>query len=91
MKVFAILLGASLVLCGYVLARNYYVGKFRSKVINLCYKHNLRRIDETMGGNYESAYDWFFHKYSYEEMLFSFKLLKLEYWYTKEEIERLMS
>lgn len=86
-----VILSVLLVLACYLFVRNFFVLKFGDKIINLCHKHNLRRIDESWGGNYESAYDWFFQKYSYAEFLFSFKPLKLTYWYTKEEIERLMS
>lgn len=91
MEIFNVILCVALALAGYFFVRNFYVMKFGSKIIDLCYKHNLRRIDKTWGGDYESAYDWFYHKYSYGKFLFSFKPLKLEYWYTKEEIDRLMS
>ena len=91
MVVFNVIMCVLLALAGYLFVRNYFVMMFRSKIIDLCYKHNLRRIDETLGVDYESAYDWFFNKYSYEIFLFSFKPLKLKYWFTEEEIERLMS
>lgn len=74
------------ILCGYVFVRNYYVGKFRCKVINLCHEHNLRHLLSD-----DSAFGWFYDKVSYNKMLYSFKPLELEYWWTKEEIERLMS
>lgn len=89
MDALAIILYVLLVLNGYVFVRNFYVNKFCQKVINLCYEHNHRRIDESL--NYGSAYDWFYDKHSYFKLLLSFKPLKLEYWWTKEEIERLMS
>ena len=34
-------------------------------------------------------YDFIYHKHSYGKMLYSFKPLKLEKWFTKEEIELL--
>lgn len=86
MNVVLVFLIALWILCGYVLARNFQVGKFRSKVINLCYEHNLRHILSD-----DSAYVWFYDKVSYNKMLYSFKPLELESWWTKEEIERLMS
>lgn len=89
MDVFVTFLCVLLVLDGYMLARNFYVNKFRIKIIALCREHNLRRLEESL--DYDCAYDWFFDKYSYSKMLFSFKPLKLKYWYTEEEIERLMS
>ena len=91
MDVFSVIMCVLLALSSYLFVRNFFVMKFRSKIIDLCYKHNLRRIDKAWRRGYKSAYDWFFHKYSYEKFLFSFKPLKLKYWYTKEEIERLMS
>ena len=91
MDVFNVSLYVLLALAVYIFVRNFFVVKFTRKIIDLCFKHNRRRIEETFGGDYESAYKWFFSKYSYEKFLFSFKPLKLEYWYTKEEIEKLMS
>lgn len=88
MGVVVILLSILWVACGYALVRNYYVGKFRHKIINLCYEHNLRRIDDSLF--YDSAFGWFYDKVSYNKMLYSFKPLVLEYWWTKEEIDRLM-
>lgn len=86
MNVVLVCLIALWIMCGYIFARNFQVGKFRSKIINLCYEHNLRHILSN-----DSAYVWFYDKVSYNKMLYSFKPLKLEYWWTKEEIERLMS
>lgn len=74
---------------GYTLARNHFVWKFRGKIIDLCHEHNIRKLKE--GLDYESAYEWFYDKHSYYKMVFSFKPLELEYWWTKEEIERLMN
>lgn len=91
MDVLSVIMCMLFALAGYFIVRNFFVMMFGSKIIDLCSKHNLRREDETRGGYYESAYDWFFHKYSYGKFLFSFKPLKLKYWYTEEEIERLMS
>ena len=91
MDVFNVSLYVLLALAVYIFVRNFFVVKFTRKIIDLCSNHNRRRKEESFGGDYESAYKWFFSKYSYEKFLFSFKPLKLEYWYTKEEIEKLMS
>lgn len=86
MNVVLVLLIVLWIMCGYILARTFLVGKFRHKVINLCYEYNLRNLLSD-----DSAFDWFYDKVSYNKMLYSFKPLELEYWWTKEEIERLMS
>lgn len=89
MDVFCVIACALLALAGYLFVRNYFVYKFRTDIIDLCHKHNLRRIGKSL--IYDSANRCFLDKYSYKDMLLSFKPLKLKYWYTEEEIERLMS
>lgn len=86
MNAVLVLLAALWFLCGYVLARNFQVAKFRNKVVDLCYEYNLRHLSSD-----DSAYVWFYGKVSPNKMLYSFKPLELEHWYTKEEIEKLMS
>lgn len=46
----------------------------------------IEELDEAL-----KAYDWFMDKYTYEQMLYSFKPLKIESWYTEEEIKRITS
>lgn len=46
------------------------------------FKH---RYDEYLQINHKAK--MIVEKYTYEDMLFSFKPLKLEYWFTEEEIE----
>lgn len=86
MNVVLVLLIVLWIMCGYILARNFLVGKFRHKVINLCYEYNLRHLLSD-----DSAFGWFYDKVSYNKMLYSFKPLELGYWWTKGKIERLMS
>ena len=63
--------------------RNDRVCEFRKFITNLCYEHNNRNIGKD--NNF-----WIDEKYSYEQMMYSFKPLKLSVWFTKEEIERLI-
>lgn len=84
-----LLLGTLLfIICIYLLIRNNKVYEFRNYLIDLACKYNCNEIAK---GNldYISAYEWFVDKYTYDKMLFSFKPLKLESWYTKEEIEEM--
>lgn len=76
--------------CFYFLIRNNKVLEFSYEIIELCHQYNLRRINEDVF-EYESAYRWFLDKYSYDQLLYSFMPLKLENWYTKEEIDKLNS
>lgn len=78
----------------YCLHRIYEVYKFRNKIIDLCYEYNRRHIISDYFEQFhtgKSAYDWFLHKYSSEDMVFSFKKLKLESWYTEKEINKLLN
>lgn len=47
-------------------------------------------MDEKWNKN-GGAWEWFLGKYTYDDMMFSFKRLRLESWYTKEEIAEIMS
>lgn len=82
----------------YLLWRNNKVYNFRIKIIDDC--HNVLnnfldslKDDEELYERYEeykyleTKKDEILSKYSYESMVFSLKPLKLERWYTKEEIE----
>lgn len=65
----------------YVLIRNAKVYKFRSYLINLIYNN----VDVN---NFWTARK-LFDKHTYEKMLYSFKPLKMEYWFTEEELKLL--
>jgi len=75
------------------IVRTQKVYQFRNYITDLCYSKSIKDLDNLGVNNYESAYEWFYHKKvpSYDEMLFSFKPLKLENWFDKEDIERLLS
>lgn len=64
-----------IIICFYLLLRNGKVCDFRIKFIKFA---NLANYKEVI-----KLHD----KYSYEEMLYSFKPLKLEAWFTEEEIK----
>lgn len=59
----------------FILLRNNDVYHFRINIIS--------KFDELNGDKIKKIYD----KYTYEQMLYSFKPLKYKYWFTKDEIE----
>lgn len=67
--------------------RNYEVHKFRFYLIDLCSNYAVKKIANSEDWNY----DKFLNKYSHKKMLYSFKPLKLENWFTKEEIDELLN
>lgn len=68
----------------YLLFRNNKVYKFRTRIIDLeTYKYLAEKSYER---NPYELHD----RYTYAEMIFSFKPLKLENWFTKEEVESLL-
>ena len=75
------------VLSLYFLYRIDKVYKFRRYIIELCFKAQARSVNNGIF-NLEQ-YDAIYYKHSYNDMLYSFKPLKLEKWFTKEEIELL--
>lgn len=71
--------------------RNYYVRNFCFYLVDMAYKYELRRLHETgeIKRREDSAFEWFSNKYTYEQFLYSFKPLKLEKWFTEEEIKEI--
>lgn len=64
--------------------RNRRVLEFRLYINEECYSYLRRHPDE------ESAYKWFWpHVASYEKMLWSFRPLKMERWFSQELIDKL--
>lgn len=61
---------------------------FLMELNSMAHDYNVRRINEG-DLNYKCAYDWFYSKYNYEELLYSIKPLKLRYWFTEEEIKEI--
>ena len=93
-----VILVAIIVYCIYLMWRNYKVYYFRIEVIDKCYDvlrnflyslKNDKEVDERYGEyeQLEMKKNEIYSKHSYHSMLFSLKQLKLERWYTKEEIE----
>ena len=87
-----------IVLCLYILRRNNKVFCFSISLNDLLFDE-LKRILNTYKNDYEFSKDknnynyikdkiyYLLDKHSYEKYLFSFKSLKLEKWFNKEELE----
>lgn len=74
-----------LLMITYLMLRNIFVYSFKRKIVSMSEAYDRRKIDAYIF-DFDSAFDWFCDQYTYEEMLFSFKPLKLKYWYTEEEL-----
>ena len=71
----------------YMLERNRKVCDFRNKVNNLAYKYNMRHLGENKDG-----WDLSYNKLpSYDDMLYSFKSLKLESYFDENTINELLN
>lgn len=69
--------------------RNIKVYKFRRYIAGLIYLKSLNMLNNNIPME-EIDHLWdIINNVSYNEMLYSFKPLKLEYWFTKEEIEKI--
>lgn len=74
----------------YILIRDEKVFVFRTYILDRAHNELLRILYEDID-KYESMHkEWnkIYDRHSYNKMLFSFKPLKLEHWFTKEEIKR---
>lgn len=58
--------------------------EFRCMIRELCFEYSFCHPHCKM-----SSFDWFTNKYTFKQMLFSIKPLKLKYWYTKEELDKI--
>lgn len=74
--------------CSYMYRRCDAVADFSHKLIDMAYDYNVRRIVEGEL-NYSDAYDWFYEKWTFEQMLYSIQPLKLEAWFTEEELKEI--
>lgn len=83
------ILTISFLVCVYSLIRNDKVYKFRGYIIDLIYSRASDMINE--GASYQDiSYLWnMLEDISYDEMLYSFKPLKMEYWFTDDELKLL--
>ena len=75
-------------ICDYQMHRADEVFAFRKGLLNMAYEYNRRRIYE-YNSNYNDAFDWFYDKWTTEDMLHSRRPLTLEAWYTEEEIKEI--
>lgn len=76
--------------CNRALRRNNEVYTFRTLLLELTSNYARRHILEGDSSAME-VYDWFFDKYSHDDMMKSKKPLILEEWFTKEELEKIKS
>lgn len=74
----------TIIVYSYEIRRIDKVYKFRSFIIDLCYEYALKHKDLT-------SYERFHGKYTFDQMVYSFKPLTLEAWFSKEEIDDLMN
>ena len=73
----------------YLLIRNKKVCEFRVYIVDLIYSKLCNMIADEASYQ-DNSYLWDMLKdISYEEMLFSFKPLKMECWFTEEELKLL--
>ena len=73
----------------FLLIRNNKVYKFRTRLFYKLLKYGDRRIAEGDFTSYYKMVSIFMYRYSYERMVFSFRPLKLESWFTEDEIKEL--
>lgn len=97
-KLILVLLILIMILCLYALNRNNKVHYFITSLSDFLFDE-LKRIintykdddefheDENNYYNIKEKVQFLLYKHSYEKYLFSFKPLKLEKWFTKEELE----
>lgn len=89
LNIITLVIAISTLLITYRMSR---VSEFRIQILDMQFHYCQRRIEEgtiTNDIELDNAYKMFIDKYSYFRMVFSFKPLKLEYWYTQEEINEL--
>lgn len=83
-----------LFLSTYMLRRNEEVKVFCFFLIDKAYEYEIRRLKEYVESGEEcteeNAFDWFANKHSYEDYLYSFKPLKLESWFTEDELKEII-
>ena len=77
----------------YISIRNFQVLKFRMMISRLSKEHCDRKIFTMTPEDVDYIFYYYHKKYSYEEMLwkYPFRPLKLEKFFTEEEINKLKS
>lgn len=74
--------------CFYMHRRCDAVADFSHMLTDMAYDYNVRRIVEGEL-DYRDAFDWFSEKWTFEQMLYSTKPLKLEAWFTEKELKEI--
>jgi len=98
MEILIVILTAIFIAAFFLMWRNDKVCDFQIEISDKCHDVLINFLeslkdDKEFSERYEEygqlkmKKDEILSKYSYASMLFSLKQLKLEYWYTKEEIE----
>lgn len=74
----------------YILIRNEKVFVFRPYILGRAYDELLRILHEDIDKckSMHKEWDKIYDRHSYNKMLFSFKPLKSEQWFTEEEIKK---
>jgi len=85
-KIIIVLLLGLFSLCVYSLSRNMQVSSFRNNVIDICYDYNVSDIPDKKINN---AYLIYHSLPSYNDMVNSFKPLKLETYLDKDIVDEL--
>lgn len=78
-----------IILYKYLDYRGKKICDFRAMIARLCLEYDIRHLHHEDIYQFMYSEQWFLNKYNYEQMLFSIKPLKLEYWYTKEELDKI--
>jgi len=99
MKENTLIIGIALIVIGvialcyqtYMLCRIRKVYAFRKELINLCDNYSKRHIGDGELFTSDNPFEWFLHKYTIDDMLHSFKPLRLDKWFTSEERSKIFS
>ena len=59
------------------------VYSFRNKLLGMSAEYNFK-----VSSN-DDAFKWFLNKWTFNQMVFSLKPLKLKYWFTEEELNKI--
>ena len=73
------------IVTAYILYRNIRVFNFRTDILDLEFKRHIESVRKNPSIPRPSPSN----KHTYNQMLYSFKPLKLRYWFTEEEINYL--
>jgi len=75
----------------FTLIRNYQTSEMLKEINELCFAWGSRNMDKLISGEESSAYEWVYHKLpNYEDIVFSRRPLKKEYWIHEEDLKKLL-